>query len=487
MLFEDGGQAPSTPVASASKRIGMAQTSINIQACKVTASERHNKREKALSYTRPEFSHLNEWYNTLDVHLVAYNEQMKKLVKEKTGRKMQEKSRALYEAVVVIREDTTMDDIKKLADAMSQRWGFHFVQLATHKDEGSWQKDGTWKANYHAHMVFDKIDHETGKTIKTTAKDTAEMQDMCARILGMERGRRGSKAQHLDALEYKVKVQEKRAALAEHAQKAAEEKQEAASERAKEIAIKNADAVFKLQNKNAELTRTAKKVENLRSQMQFCKGIVDSRTKRIEALRSEISGLSEQKNEVLELIGQKEQLKKDVLSLECSQQETQMELDVLNGEVFMKEKSRDILQGEVQELTQERDKAKQETAAARASLQELTRNKENVKTWKWAYQELLHIIQPVLDAITRLAHYNGRGGMFTAFETFQINMALGKDDKREERAARYTRWAKEDEEKPQLYGDYRYQCAGEEMQKIAKNASAYLNSIKEGQSRGMGY
>ena len=215
--------------------------------------------------------------------------------------------------------------------------------------------------------------------------------------------------------------------------------------------------------------------------------MVDSKIKRIEALRSEISGLSEQKNEVLKLVEQKEQLKKDVLSLECRQEETQMELDVLNGEVFMKEKSRDILQGEVQELTQERDKAKQETAAARASLQELTRNKEHVKTWKWAYQELLHIIQPVLDAITRLAHVNGRGAKFTAFETFQINMALGKDDKREERAARYTRWAEEDEEKPQLYGGYRYQCAGEEMQKIAKNASAYLNSLKEGQSRGMGY
>ena len=486
MLFEDGGQAPSTPVASALKRIGMAQTSFNIQPCKVTASERHNKREKALSYVRSDLSHLNEWCDFLNVHLVAYDAQMRKLVKAKTGRKMQEKSRALYEGIAVIRPDTTIEDIKKLADAMHQRWGFHFVQLAIHKDEGSWQKDGTWKRNLHAHMVFDKIDHETGKTIKTTAKDTAEMQDMCARILGMERGQRGSKKEHLDALEYKVKVQENRASLAEHAQKAAEEKQEAASERAKEIAIKNADAVFKLQNKNAELTRTANEVENLRSQMQFCKGIVDSRTKRIEALRSEISGLSEQKSEVLELIGQKEQLKKDVLSLDCRQQETQMELDVLNGEVFMKEKSRDILQGEVQELTQERDKAKQETAAARASLQELTRNKEHVKTWKWAYQELLHIIQPVLDAITRLAHYNGRGGMFTAFETFQINMALGKDDKREERAARYTRWAKEDEEKPFLYGDYRYRVAGEEMQKIAKNASAYLNSIKEGQSRGMG-
>ena len=487
MLFEDGGQAPSTPVASASKLIDMAQTSFNIQPCKVTASERHNKREKALSYVRSDLSHLNEWCDFLNVHLVAYDAQMRTLVKAKTGRKMQEKSRALYEGIAVIRPDTTIEDIKKLADAMHQRWGFHFVQLAIHKDEGSWQKDGTWKPNLHAHMVFDKIDHETGKTIKTTAKDTAEMQDMCARILGMERGQRGSKKEHLDALEYKVKVQEKRAALAEQAQKTAEKKLEAASERANEIAIENADAVFKLQNKNAELTRTAKEVENLRSQMQFTKGVVDSRIKRIETLRSEISGLSEQKNEVLELIGQKEQLKKDVLSLECTEEDTQRQLDVLNGEVFMKEKSRDILQGEVQELTQERDKAKQETAAARASLQELTRNKEHVKTWKWAYQELLHIIQPVLDAIKRLAHYNGRGGMFTAYEAFQINMALGKDDKREERAARYTRWAKEDEEKPQLYGDYRYQCAGEEMQKIAKNASAYLNSIKEGQSRGMGY
>jgi len=95
--------------------------------------------------------------------------------------------------------------------------------------------------------------------------NSAEMQDMCARILGMERGRRGSKKEHLDALEYKVKVQEKRAALAEHAQKAAEEKQEAASERAKEIAIKNADAVFKLQNKTMILRPCGWRVERSES------------------------------------------------------------------------------------------------------------------------------------------------------------------------------------------------------------------------------
>lgn len=87
MLFEDGGQAPSTPVASASKLIDMAQTSFNIQPCKVTASERHNKREKALSYVRSDLSHLNEWCDFLNVHLVAYDAQMRTLVKAKTGRK----------------------------------------------------------------------------------------------------------------------------------------------------------------------------------------------------------------------------------------------------------------------------------------------------------------------------------------------------------------------------------------------------------------
>lgn len=503
MLFEDGGQAPSTPVASASKLIDMAQTSFNIQPCKLSASERHNKREKALSYVRPELSHLNEWYNTLDVHLKAYDARLRKLIKEKTGRACQAKSHPLHEAVVVIRKDTTMDDIKKLADAMHQRWGFHFVQLAIHKDEGNW-KDGVWKSNFHAHLVFDKINHETGKTIKTTGKDTAEMQDMCARVLGMERGKKSNK-KHLDALDYKVKVQEERAAqqnkaialqsvlggLMLHAVTREVQLHEGKLKYAKEQTVQEykimshyRDLRIKVSKEREEISQETKE---MRSTLLIERGRVDYRQKQLEALKSEISGLNEEKNEVLKLVEQKEQLKKDVLSLECREQETQMELDVLNGELFSKEKSRDILQGEVQELTKKRDKAREETAAARTSLQELTRNKENVKTWKWAYNELLHIIQPVLDAITRLAHYNGRGGMFTAFETFQINMALGKDDKREERAARYTKWAKEDEEKPQLYGDYRYQCAGEEMQKIAKNPSAYLNSIKEGQSRGMGY
>lgn len=479
----------------------MAQTSIHFQAVK-GGSEEHNKRTKKLDYVHHERSSMNEYWesDTQEARLAFVTQN----AKAKTGRKMQAKATPIREAVVVISQETTMDDLKNLSKRLNDRFGIDVFQIAIHKDEGYKKSKDDIKLNLHAHLVADWTDHQSGKSLKLNRNDMSEMQSISAEVLGMERGK-SSEKQHLSAIQYKIAAEEQRAeaqtkaialqsvlgGLMLHAVTREVQLHEGKLKYAKEQTVQEhkimahyRDLRIKASKEREEISQEAQK---MRSTLQIERGRVDYRQKQLEALKTQISGLSEQKNEVLKLVGQKEQLKKDVLSLECSQQETQMQLDVLTGEVFMKEKSRDILQGEVQELTQERDKAKQETAAARASLQELTRNKEHVKTWKWAYQELLHIIQPVLDAITRLAHYNGRGGMFTAFETFQINMALGKDDKREERAARYTRWAKEDEERPQLYGDYRYQCAGEEMQKIAKNASAYLNSIKEGQSRGMGY
>lgn len=492
----------------------MAQTSINIQPCKVTASERHNKREKVLSYVRPELSHLNEWYNTLDVHLKSYDARLRKLIKAKTGRACQAKSHPLHEATVVIRADTTIEDIKKLADAMHKRWGFHFVQLAVHKDEGHW-KEGIWKPNLHAHMVFDKIDHETGKTIKTTGKDTTEMQDMCAQILGMERGKSSNK-KHLNALDFKIKAQEERAAsqnkaialqsilggLAIHAAKAEQKRIEGITNTLMETGKKRLDEIFDLKQ---EKEKTAKEVENLRSKLSFSQGAVEARTKRLDSLRSEISGLqgikdslnadideqitqlNEKQSEAEKAIKAKEEAEKDIKSLKSLEFDLQMQLDVVTGEVVKFEQHRDNLKEEVDTLTQERDKAKSETAAAREQLHDLTANKETAQTWKWAYNELLKLVQPILDAITRLAHFNGRGARFMPGEVVLIDFALGRDEKREERAARFTRWAKEDELHPNLYGDYRYQCAGEEMKKIAQNPAAYYNSLQQNQGRGMGY
>lgn len=356
------------------------QTSINIQPCKVTASERHNKREKLLSYTRPELSHLNEWYNTLDVHLKSYDARLRKLIKAKTGRACQAKSHPLHEAVVVIRPDTTIEDIKKLADAMASRWGFHFVQMAIHKDEGHW-KNGIWKPNLHAHMVFDKIDHETGKTIKTTKADTAEMQDMCAEVLHMERGKKGSTAQHLDALSYKIAAEGKRAeaqtkaialqsilgGLAIHA---AKQEQEAIESRTRGLDIiqKNlskdiSGLLVEVKTKSEERDRLALSAKNMGRILEHNTEEAKKKALINERLSEEGKSLREEKerlrSDILGLTAQKEEIGSEAESLAGVVQAARSDLSHLNAQKI-------AVSGEILNLNQERDKAQREAEEAKA-------------------------------------------------------------------------------------------------------------------------
>ncbi len=197
----------------------MAQTSIHLKPCKLSVSEAHNKREAQLNYVRPDLSHRNEWWSCIQ-NLSIRVEEIKKTVKEKTGRKMQAKATPIHEAVVVIKEDTTMKDIQEIGKRFKQRFGVELIQVAIHRDEGHWvnqkgESTGTkpyeqpspkdiWKPNLHAHLLFDWYNHETGKSIKTTRIDASAMQDIVAEVLGMERGISSSK-KHLDAAEYKIK------------------------------------------------------------------------------------------------------------------------------------------------------------------------------------------------------------------------------------------------------------------------------------------
>ena len=134
---------------------------------------------------RSDLSPLNEWWSAVP-SLGERRSQISALVKEKTGRKMQAKAEPLREGVVVIKEDTTMEELQELGKRFQERFGVTPVQIAIHKDEGHWQGE-VWKPNLHAHIVFDWYDHSTGKSIKTTSLDAIEMQTICAEVLGMER------------------------------------------------------------------------------------------------------------------------------------------------------------------------------------------------------------------------------------------------------------------------------------------------------------
>ena len=226
------------------------KSSIHIKPCRVTSSGAHNRRTaeymrnigKSQIYIVPELTADNEqWINPNfgSPDLQVHYENIKRMVKEKTGRAMQEKERErkgkngkiikvagcspIREGVLLIRPDTTLADVYKFGDECQRRWGITPLQIFLHKDEGHWlsgqpetgdresfQVGEKWfKPNYHAHIVFDWMNHDTGKSRKLNDEDMTEMQSLASDILLMERGQ--SKAvtgkEHLERNDFIIEKQ----------------------------------------------------------------------------------------------------------------------------------------------------------------------------------------------------------------------------------------------------------------------------------------
>ena len=226
------------------------KSSIHIKPCNVVSSEAHNRRTaeymrnigKSKIYIVPELTADNEQWINPDFgspELQAHYENIKRMVKEKTGRAMQEKERErkgkngkiikvagcspIREGVLLIRPDTTLEDVRKFGEECQKRWGITPLQIFLHKDEGHWlngqpapedkesfQVGERWfKPNYHAHIVFDWMNHDTGKSRKLNDEDMTEMQNLASDILLMERGQ--SKAvtgkEHLERNDFIIEKQ----------------------------------------------------------------------------------------------------------------------------------------------------------------------------------------------------------------------------------------------------------------------------------------
>lgn len=181
----------------------MAKTSINVRACNIGSAERHNLRSKELDYIRPELSYRNEQW--VEMKIADVLEDIREKYKQHTGQSMQKKATPVREGVVMIEDGTTLQQLQEFAERIEERFGIHTFQIYTHKDEGASVWDGNseaWKPNYHAHMIFDWTDGETGRTRKLNKQDMAEMQTILAECLGMERGI-SSDRKHLSAIQYK--------------------------------------------------------------------------------------------------------------------------------------------------------------------------------------------------------------------------------------------------------------------------------------------
>lgn len=181
------------------------KTSINFK-CVKDDSEVHNFRKKSYDYIRKDLTKNNEYW--LGEKITIRRNKIEQYCKEKSGRKLQKNAMPIREAVVVIKEKTTMLDLQNLVKRLENELKIRVFQIAIHKDEGHFDKDTKeWKPNYHAHLVADWQDIETGKTLKHKSLDYVKMQDITAEVLGMERGSSGGK-NRLEALEFKVSKKE---------------------------------------------------------------------------------------------------------------------------------------------------------------------------------------------------------------------------------------------------------------------------------------
>ena len=267
------------------------KTSINFKVAK-SDSEIHNFRKKSFDYIRKDLTHKNEYW--MEQKIADRLLKIEAFCKEKSGRKLQKNAMPVREAVVVIKENTTMQDLHNLSKKLEEELKIRIFQIAIHKDEGHYDKDTKeWEPNYHAHLVADWQDLQTGKTLKHQSFHYSKMQDLAAECLEMERGISGSLAR-LEAVEFKIKKKEEDLKILE--ERYSQMQQEMESKKAEDLIIKETDFL------GFQKIKTDKTVENYKKAIK---------TNNIQLLKNKTE-LESKEKQIVELKTNIESLKKEV-------------------------------------------------------------------------------------------------------------------------------------------------------------------------------
>ena len=306
------------------------KASVHVKPCNTAQSERHNRRDaeyiKSLNpkklYVRLDLTKHNASYVAPEmegVTLDQYLESIRVMVKQKTGRAMQEKdvqytdkngkvrtrngASPIRECVVVIEKDTKLKDLLRFTKEVEKKWGIKALQVHLHRDEGHYENpsdENTWVPNYHAHIIWDWMDHSTGKSIKLNADDMSTMQDMVAEALDMERGKTKSEtgADHLERNDFILQKQEKeKKRLEEEKRKAQSEKAKAenkaneAKEQARKANEDKEQAEKKAQEAKTTLTSTESKITEKQTEIDNLDNRIASKEAVLDRLITETRDL----------------------------------------------------------------------------------------------------------------------------------------------------------------------------------------------------
>ena len=302
------------------------KASVHVKPCNTGQSELHNRRDaeyiKSLNpkklYVRLDLTKHNASYVAPEmegVTLDQYLESIRVMVKQKTGRAMQEKdvqytdkngkvrtrngASPIRECVVVIEKDTKLKDLLRFTKEVEKKWGIKALQVHLHRDEGHYENpsdENTWVPNYHAHIIWDWMDWKTGKSIKLNADDMSTMQDMVAEALDMERGQKKSETglDHLERNDFILQKQEKeKKRLEEEKRKAQSEKAKAenkaneAREEAKKAVEEKDEAEKKAQEAKTALTSAESKITEKQSEIDNLDKRITSKEAALDRLITE--------------------------------------------------------------------------------------------------------------------------------------------------------------------------------------------------------
>ena len=313
------------------------KASVHVKPCNIAQSELHNRRDpeyiKKLDpntlYVRLDLTKHNASYVAPEmqgVSLQQHLESIRAMVKKLTKRAMQEKdvkytdkngkvrtrngASPIRESVVVIEKDTKLKDLLNFTKEVEKKWGIKALQVHIHRDEGHCEVPGdekTWVPNYHAHIIWDWMDHSTGKSIKLNADDMSEMQDMVAEALDMERGQKKSETglDHLEREQFiKLKLEKEKKQLEEEKRRAqsekdkAEKKAQEAKEEAKKAVAEKDEAEKKAQKAKTALSSAESKITEKQIEIDRLKQRIDIEQVALEGLQSEVEEKRREKDSI---------------------------------------------------------------------------------------------------------------------------------------------------------------------------------------------
>lgn len=366
-------------------------TSANLKPCNVDNAELHCNVEhrKELAYVRHDLTSQNVAWHAYDNRTLRQCfDDACELYKSSTGQKPQlgkverfdiktkrkrtiEGFAPIREMVVVMKPETTEEDIDNLCKEMQTRFGMTPLAFSMHFDEGHWAKDidpntgeitRRWEPNLHAHLYFDVMERrlednkgkaidekKRGRTIKFTEKQMSLMQDIAAKTLGMERGEKGGQR-------------------------------------------RTNDDIYEFQ-RDAQL----KELSGLTMQTNEKKSEIGALNGKIAELKTQVEGSEQTLSNLSEEIVQKgtalESLKKDISEKDSELEEKRNAVAELDNDIENKENKKDLIQMDVDYLTDEHSKLDDSIKEKRIKENELGKDIEQLSAVKESKEQTIAVIK----------------------------------------------------------------------------------------------